>query len=83
MHGSGEHWLDDAECDAWSADAYDAELRLRECEALAKIEPVTTQRHLDGCSATFMILSNECSFQTLDIYFRGYYRSQFSFGGAQ
>ena len=45
-----ELWLDDAESDAYSAaidDAYDAELRRRACEALAVIEPVATQRHLE------------------------------------
>lgn len=46
----GEGWLDPAESDAWSDavdDAYNAELRSRAREALAKIESVTTQRHLE------------------------------------
>ena len=45
-----ELWLDDVESDAYSAAvdvAYHAELRRRACEALAQIEHVATQRHLE------------------------------------
>ncbi len=45
-----EGWLDPEEMDAWSDavdEAYGAQLQRLAVEALAKIEPVTTQRHLE------------------------------------